>query len=76
MTLTSFPILAFLFLCMKLILTIPSDERGAQGRRDEDEQCRIETIMTVFDYHAFEFFGKLPYGLALYFFVLEYKISS
>lgn len=37
---------------------------------------RIETIMTVFDYHAFEFFGKLLYGLALYFFVPEYKISS
>lgn len=30
---------------------------------------RIETIMTVFDYHAFEFFGKLPYRLALYYFL-------
>lgn len=50
------------------------EEHGEGGMKMNS--VRIETIMTVFDYHAFEFFGKLPYGLALCFFVLEYKISS
>lgn len=50
------------------------EEHGEGGMKMNS--VRTETIMTVSDYRTFEVFGKLPCGLALYFFVLEYKISS